>query len=259
MHELDLDERLRSIMFSIRQSTSKCTSKFVETACLCGFKITPRTCKKYDCETCAPAVKKRRAHRAKRRLDLGRHGRPILYTVFTVPPQLREQYSDRKEWRKLARKVWKLLRTEFGGEFGIEASHPHGDTDENGDPGVFHPHLNFLWVTRKGSPAFLDVDKLRRAYSVLLCAEVSDVWHHYYRNPVDLKRRIYYVMRTFPGCSAWTGSVRWYGKYPRMGAEPVRCPVCGSAISFIRVSDEESYREYVKHSPDRAGPISTVN
>lgn len=259
MAELDLDERLRSIMFSIRQTASKCAPKYAETACLCGWKVVRRTCKKYDCEDCAEPVKKRRSRRAKRRLDLGRKGRPILYTVFTVPPQLREHYTDRKEWRKLARKVWKLLKTEFGGEFGVEASHPHGDLDENGDPGVFHPHLNFLWVTRKGSPSFLEVEKLRKAYSALLCVEVSDVWHHYYRNPVELSRRISYVMRTFPGCSAWTGSVRWYGKYPRMEVELVVCPVCKSAILFVKTADESDYREYMSHAPDRAGPLHTLN
>lgn len=249
---LSQDERLRSIILNIRQSTSDCLPKFRQLACLCGFSVVRSTCMRYDCAVCADGVKKRRAKKSRKRLDVGRQGRPILYTVFTVPPALRDRFTERKEWRKLVRLTWSILRDAFGGQFGIEASHPHGDPSEGGDPGVFHPHMNFLWIVSPGRPSFVDVRRLRRLYCVALSkatgvpVRVSDVWHHYYKLPGDLSVRIGYVMRTFPGYSDWAGSVRWYGKYPKIPVEVKTCPKCGTIYLYIKRCDEADFNEYRK-------------
>lgn len=207
------------------------------------------TCMRYDCPECAPLVRKRRAMRARKRLDAGRRGRPILYTVFTVPPEHRELFVDRKNWRKLCRETYSILRYAFGAEFALEASHPHGDSEDGGDPGVFHPHMNFLWIAGKGRSSYVNVVWLRRLYALALrrcgarVSMVSDVWHHYYRQPGDLSRRVGYVCRPFPGFSSWAGSMRWYGHYPRGLDMVLRCPVCHSTFLYIGRSDLMEYLE----------------
>lgn len=271
---LELSDRLRSVMFNIRQSTTRCHPRYFAFSCKCGSEhymrgchsplwspdltVVRSGCMRYNCPDCAAQITKRRAKRAKERLDKGRQGRAILYTVLTVPPHLRETYVDRKAWRKLIRGAWRVLREEFAGEFAVESSHPHGDPRDEGEDAaeLFHPHVNFLWVQRRGFSPYIDVDRLRVRWSALLGVEVSDVWHHYYKDPRELQRRIEYVMRTFPGFAGWVGSVRWYGQYPRKLSPHVwKCDKCGEPYSFAGMVEEGEYTLYLQRTQEtRAGP-----
>lgn len=251
---------------------------------------------RYDCPECSSQVKVRRTVRAKERLDKDRHGKAILYTVLTVPPEFRSRFVDRKIWRSEIRKIWRDIRTHFAGEFSLECSHPYGSPEE-GDysPDVFHPHVNFLWRQRPGASPFLDVgtlivlwtaqlngipkkhaldvwreirdreEDLTRSLELVRCAldvrTMSVVWHHYFKDPVELSKRIAYVCRTFPGFSSWTGSMRWLGHFPRnLEVRIWCCPKCKEPYLFAGRSDEDEYREFVERSQQetRAGPDDDV-
>jgi len=260
---LDLDERLRLVILNIRQSTHGCTPQYFQVVCGCGFRALVRGCMKYDCPQCGNHIGRRRAKRAKERLDKGRGNRQILYTVFTIPPELRLKFKDKKEWRKACRLAWSILRDGFAGEFGVESTHPHGDPLDpdntlaaEGDGGIFHPHMNFLWVRAEGKRGYFTPVELRwlkklwiEGLAKLTGARppVVNVWHHYYKTKVELSERIRYVMRTFPGFSEWVGSIRWYGKYPRSKKEDKSdgtCPHCHQTPLWICSMTRTEYLEF---------------
>lgn len=284
--ELQLRDELSRIILNIRQSASSCSPRFWQFACKCGFRVIKSGCMRYDCEECAPQVKIRRAIRARERLDHDRQGGAILYTVLTVPPEFRSRYVDRKSWRKELRTFWRILRDEFAGEFALECSHPYGSPDEDDySPDFFHPHANFLWRQRRGADPFLDVgtlivlwtaqlNGLDRARSLEIWQEIraehpseelavqlqlardaldvrtmSVAWHHYFKAPGEITKRIEYVCRTFPGFSSWTGSMRWYGKFPRRLPDRIWiCERCGEPMLFIGASDADEYQAYLERS-----------
>ncbi len=228
-----------------------CTPKFITMECHCNRYVVASSCMSLICPYCKKFVNKRRSASIFRRLvdqsmkRSDRHKiRSVIYTVFTVPEDQRHKYIDPKAWQKIRKKVWQILKSNFGGLYGVEVSHPVGDKDEN----KFHPHFNFLWIQRDGYRPFLDVDKLRFHWGKVLNVPVADVYSRYSNNVRKIKHWCSYVSRVFVGLHKWAGSVRWYGKYPRGIAKVERrCADCGGRFKMIGLIAKLLVDEYYKH------------
>ncbi|MBA7641872.1 hypothetical protein ES703_49557 [subsurface metagenome] len=227
-----------------------CKPKFLVLQCSCGRRIVPSTCMSLDCDPCRGAVGKRRASMVLRRL-LGdtvyqrrRHWcKTVIYTIFTVPAHIRERFLDPKVWQKARKKAWQILKENYGAAYGVEASHPSGDKKSF----AFHPHLNFLWVQKSGSRPFINVDLLRRKWSEVLKVELSDVYSQYSSDVPLIAHWAKYVTRTFPGTHKWSGSMRWYGKYPKLKKpEQCTCSDCGTYFHFIGYVTAQDIDEWVE-------------
>lgn len=229
---------------------TKCTPKYIVLQCACGRRIAPSTCMSLDCEACKPFVGKRRADSIYHRI-LGDQvyqrskwqRKAVLMTIFTVPPRLRNKYLSPTEWQKVRKKAWHILKAHFGALYGVEASHPAGDTN----PTLFHPHLNFLWVQKKGWTPFVDVNILRQRWSALLGVQIADAYHRYTRDVGKIIHWARYVSRTFPGTHAWAGRVRWFGKYPKAKRpQDVVCWDCGCKFKLIGWVDVAEVKQWEK-------------
>jgi len=238
-------DHLECLPFS---ETRTCTPKYIVLQCNCGRQIVPSTCMHRDCVPCAPHVGRKRSESVFRRLYRSspyQHGRnssemykkgyyrsfpTVIYTIFTIPMEHRQRYLNRKQWSLLRGRVWKMLKNHFGGLYGVEISHPHGDKR----PTLFHPHLNFLWVQRKGYRPFIPTENLRDSFAVLVGTETVNVRTQYSHWVRQIKHWCNYTCRTFPGNSVWTGPIRWFGKYPKDIKKPdIRCPDCGCKFERI--------------------------
>lgn len=235
-------------------SAVSCRGSYISVACGCGFKVVFSGCMSVRCPNCQEKVGRRRARRVRDRMERGRPNaagrkKAVIYTICTVPPELRERFLDRTVWRAAVKKFWRVLSRSFGGEYAVECSHPIGD--EN--PQDFHPHLNLLWVQRNGYKPYLDVAELRRQWGLILeTYSIVDVWTSYYTTKTPARawnHRYKYVTRTFPEYSEWVGAMRWYGKYPRKKKdetpEIVTCPGCGEPYLFLGRATMEDYCEYM--------------
>ena len=246
----DLRQRLRLIMFTLEQTSEPCTPSYWRKTCGCGSKVVRTGCMNANCPNCTEKVTKRRAVRSLRRIDSVRNGRPLIYTVFTIPPILREKYTDRKALGELSRKVWKLLKKNYRGEFALSAAHPHGDAKPGeARPELFHPHINLCWLQKRGSSAFLDVDALRAQYREILgLPEDSpvDLQTQYHTQPEKIFHVIKYAVRNFPGFAKWCGSIRWLGSYPRKMKDDDRADVCKKCgnIYLVERSNVLDWQEY---------------
>ncbi len=228
-----------------------CIPKYIVLQCNCGRHIVPSVCMSLVCPNCKEAVNKRRSESIFRRLvnqsmkkSRRNQIKPVIYTVLTVPESERSKYLDPKAWQKVRKKAWKLLKSKFGALYGVEVSHPVGDKDAN----KFHPHLNFLWIQRDGFRPFLDVEKLRESWGEILNVAVADVYTRYSNHVRQIKHWCNYTSRVFVGLHKWTGSVRWYGKYPRKKTE-VTCPCtqCSGKYKMIGWIDKLDVDNYYKH------------
>lgn len=223
---------------SWRYPATECTKKYIVLQCECGRRIVPSVCMGLNCKKCGKWVAERRKFRSVSRLmeytfyyNKSWVRKPVLYTVFTVPEELRYLYANRKDWARLRRKVWNLLKKEFGAKFGMEATHPTGDKD----PVHFHPHLNFLWKQKPGFKPFIDQDLLRRVWGQILGVKYAVAHHQYTHRIGKIIHWVRYVSRTFPGTHKWTGPLRWFGKYPKRpeGERHYLCPECGCRVQYI--------------------------
>lgn len=237
-------------LFRLRQDTLKpCKPRYLVLQCGCGRSIVPSTCMSLTCPNCAPFIAKRRAMRAHERLVYTipdkynyKSTRAVIYTVLTIPEAERLKYSDPKVWQKLRGKVWRILKAKFGGLYGVEASHPLGDEGLH-----FHPHLNFLWVQRRGFTPFIDASLLIQAWSEILGVERADIHTQYAGNHAQVMHWCKYVLRPFPGFAWWTGPVRWFGKYPKKKVmEKTRCESCGQKYYVIGHVSQEAVNLYDK-------------
>lgn len=231
-------------------SPTECDPRYMVLGCGCRRRIVPSTCMSLDCEICKPHVGKRRADKVLRRLlggDLYQkrqyQRRIVVYTVFTVPMEMRESCLNKAHWQTLRRKAWKLLKSLFGAKYSVEVSHPQGDKDTT----VFHPHLNFLWIQHPGHRPFIDVDLLRKKWAEVLNTIQSDVYSQYTNKIGRIIHWCKYVTRNFPGTHKWTGSLRWYGKYPKI-KHPTDyvCLECNCKFHFIgwvSARDVDDYNE----------------
>lgn len=131
----------------------------------------------------------------------------------------------------------------FGFDFGVEISHPLSEEQ----PDVFHPHANILWIQTPGSKAFVDLDALRAAWSRALgTKDVVNLHHQYLKDKKQIRHRCRYVARVFPGFSTWLGSIRWYGKAPKLGPEVVECPKCHECFVILEFITDLEYFEEVQ-------------
>jgi len=213
-----------------KQPTRQCTPKYVVNECECGRHIVPSVCMCKDCTTCAPWIKNRTAEAIFRRFlqrdqirKLGGNDKQVCYTVFTIPPHLRDKFLDPKAIQKVRKSIWVILKTKFGALFGVEATHPIGSEST-----MFHPHLNFVWSLRKGFRPYIDTHLLQVAWANILDVRVVDVWHQYSDNSNQIFKWCEYVGRPFPGYTWWQKAIRWYGKYPKVNVNSEWiCPDCG--------------------------------
>jgi len=214
---------------------STCREAYRVLECGCGKHLVPFFCEKRDCGNpkCNNVVHARRADAAYDRLQ----GGVVCYTVFTVPPELRERFLDPKVTANARRFLAKILK-QMGMLYGVEMSHPVGE-----DGITFHPHQNWLWRPRPGLRGFVDVDRLRAAWAKYLGVEVVDVYHRYSTEDGKIKHWCRYVSRLFPGLHEWTGQVRWFGTYPKATTSGKVCPECGHHYRYLGKVSVEAVQE----------------
>lgn len=177
-------------------------------------------CMNENCISCADDVKFRRTKRCIERLNAKRYTSPVLYTNFTVPPELRKKVYNRVVWDGWIKSMLGVLKEKYGLYYAFGSSHPISEKN----PNIFHPHWNLIWIQKTGFNAFLDdqqLKELKEAWKNIIGAErVVDVFHIYNRNESVIFKWVSYVVRPFPGWKFWRGkAVRWYGKYPREGKD----------------------------------------
>jgi len=228
---------LSLLTFQIVNQTKRCNDDYIVSECECGRHIYPKSCMSVKCTKCAEFAVMRRAKRAFERLTFcntgiyrNTFGAIINYTVFTLPPSIREKYIDPKQITLLRAKLWNLLKTKFGGFFGIQATHPIGNESGN----VFNPHLNFLWRQRPGFRNFIDVNKLRAEYKEILGIDFDpDCHHNYYDDPKQIMHKCKYVLRAFPQFVDWIGNIQWYGSFPHIDFSDEF--ICGDCMQKFRI------------------------
>lgn len=219
---------------------SKCDPKFIVLGCNCGKTsrlVVPSACMSLDCVHCWSHVARRRAFHVFNRLMSPQPGvrksyrvPTVIYTIFTVPAELRDRFLERNEWQKVRKLAWKILKEKFGARFAVEATHPTGDAPEFN----FQPHLNFLWIQRPGYKPFLDKPLLWSEWGKALGLKEARVWSRYSDKVKQIHNWAWYVGRPFPGTHKWTGPMRWYGTYPKAKQlEHLTCPDCGARYKVI--------------------------
>lgn len=233
-----------------KHSTTKCTPKYVVYQCDCKRHIVPSTCMSKNCTICAPHVQSRTADSIFRRFSqksdirkLGGNIRQVCYTVFTIPPHLRDKFLDPIAIKKVRKLAWEILKTKFGALFGVEATHPIGSEST-----MFHPHLNFVWSQRKGFRPYIDTHLLQIEWANILDVRIVDVWHQYSDKSTQIYKWCEYVGRPFPGYSWWKGSIRWYGKYPIVHIKhDYICPDCGCYYRRLGTIEGSVVSDYYAH------------
>jgi hypothetical protein len=176
-------------------------------------------------------------------LKLGGNQNQVCYTVFTIPPHLRDQFFDPKAIQKVRKLAWQMLKTKFGALFGVESTHPVGS-----ETTMFNPHLNFVWTPRKGFRPYIDTELLRQEWANILGVRMVDVWHQYSVQSNQIYKWCEYVGRPFPGYSWWKGSIRWYGKYPKSKVKSeFLCGDCGCPYQRIGTIDAIIVNDYYSH------------
>jgi hypothetical protein len=235
---LDYTSNPLSFDSEIMNSVTACTPKFLVVECHCGRRVVRHTCMKLNCKNCAKILTERRARAVMDRLMQlsheyeGRQYYPtILYTVFTMPMELRIKCKDKKFMSGLRAKIYKMLHVAFGAEFAFEATHPISEDY----PDEFHPHLNFLWKQKQGSSPYIDLSVLRAYYADILGYQGEpNVYSQYSNKPGQLWKWCKYVARTFPAFSKWCGHTKWFGKHPKLSKkEPRICQECHQAVKVL--------------------------
>jgi len=171
--------------------------------------------------------------------------RPLLYTIFTVPPVKREQFlHNPKLFRSVISALWINILVSFRGEYALAITHPVGD-----DASIFYPHLNLLWVQHKGSNPVLDLDELRAIWAGCLDYDGPiDVFHEFSREKGRIWHYCAYNLRVFPGWATWIPRIQWFGSFPKchdVDAEH-RCPVCRQTYIFLGFVSVFEYEDFVK-------------
>lgn len=203
-----------------------CSPRYFVLRCSCSVRVVVSGCMRRGCVECKQRVSMRRAASVRDSLEAGRGSRPVIYTVFTVPPHVRAYYQENpREWVRIRKEAWAYLKG-IGGVFAVESTHPVGDDD----PLEFHPHLNFLWVS-KGDP-FLNQEALRAAWVKILQVPFAVAWTQYSAKSGKIAHWARYVVRSFPGNPFEEGRVRWFGKKPKLPPVQRICPDCESRWIF---------------------------
>lgn len=213
-------------------------------------------CMSLDCTRCHADVSRRRGDRIKQRLDAARSGGPVGESVFTVPPRLRGRMVSKPTWLAFRRTAWGILKKHAGAVCAVACSHPVGDKN----PDLFHPHVHFLWVGKRGQQVHLSkptIDRIRAEWAKALNVRVVDFHHSYTKGAEDGKlfHRCRYVARSFPGFGKWCGQVAWFGDVPTVKFRSVKdCPKCHKQIRVIGCATELDLQEWKKGNPPRVPP-----
>lgn len=228
-----------------------CTPSWSTGACGCESWAFEAGCSRLSCRGCEEKLRTRRMLEIRRRFEgpAGRNGKPVLYTVLTVPPELRARAADPDTWRKWRRAAWKAMKLRFGGLFAVERTDPCGDRA----PDKWHPHLNFLWVQVDGTKPFINVAELAEAWREIIGSYRRPSIHHAYdEHPARLQHWYWYMGRTWPD---WHGSVkrhlsvRWMGKFPTKIPKPTNCEDCGQPFVFVTGLDRKAAEELAALGP----------
>lgn len=225
-------------------------------------------CDRKACEHnyCSGRNRQRRARDIEDRFEYSRRGRDLIYTVFTVPPSRRLAASERVTLRPRAKKdgtieprdAWRwqqwlgdlieYMKTDLDLDYAVERSDPAGAKR----PGRWHPHLNLLWVKRKGigwvSPAALGL--LKAKWKEIIGEDPErpiSVWSAFAREADVARRRHWYsyMGRTWP---QWEEAfpyhcrVKWMGKpaaAPEREHDPF-CKKCLLEIAIVRTGHPEA-------------------
>ena len=250
---------LSSIDERLFNDTTKCIPKYLVLQCDCGRHAVAKTCMKNKCISCRPYTGMKRARAVMKRFVSvsWKHNDhlyfpKIVYTVFTLPMELREHALDPKYIHVLRFRAWQILKQVFGAEWAVEATHPISEKH----PDTFHPHLNFLWRPKHGHPTFIDVAKLRTFWQIVLnYYGPVDVWSNYFNKPAQLWKKAKYVTRVFPEFSTWQGNVKWYGKTPKLQKkEECLCPVCHQKIMALGYARPHLVAQLLEHDPKSGRP-----
>jgi len=228
-----------------RRRPVACHADLVVLRCGCGKSsrlVWSSGCGRRDCPRCGPGKGRSAAKRVAARFLADR--RNMQYTVFTVPPAVRDRWQGATGYRRLKedlRNLVKALESEFGLEYAYCRIHPTGE-----DGRSWHPHINLLWVQKWGSVGRFSrrlLSRLREVWADVL--GVPDVVvHTSYRHRrtthaiAAYLHTIEYVERAFPGWR-WQGlRGRWFRS--KRVPSPVElesppslfCAVCGSELEY---------------------------
>lgn len=251
---LDIRERLQNDLFwPVPSPATPCKPEWKVFFCGCSARVAEVGCNRLDCRNCADFLRRRRATAIGERMEAGRNGKPVIYTVFTIPPDLREKAANKATWGRWMRALRKVLKKKFGLLYGCERVDPCGDEK----PDVWHPHLNLLWVQRDGWRPFIDVDALREEWARIIGTEEPNLWTQFSTEPAKLGHWYSYMGRTW---SDWRKAVpnhltvRWIGKYPaRPPQEEPVCDECGQKVEDLSfLSSTKEVAEFFC----RAGPAA---
>ncbi|MBA7544723.1 hypothetical protein ES705_37084 [subsurface metagenome] len=229
------------------QAQISCKGRWISVKCDCN-NGQPRPlqiggCMNENCIDCSEAIKLRRRRKVLRKLNAKRYTSPVMYTVFTVPLDVRKRALSSKTWSYWRECIVEVLKRDYGLRYGVESSHPIGD-DEN----IFHPHMNFLWIQKAEFMHKLNLRKLQASWKKIIKTEKEvekiDIYNHWYKNRYKIIHLVGYVVRAFPGWKFWRGqATRWYGEFPRekdidyesYDPDDWICPDCGKKIEFIEL------------------------
>lgn len=231
------------------QPAEPCVRTWKVAACECRTKIYESGCCRLCCRSCESHLRARRAGSFRDRIEPARRGKPLIYTIFTVPLYLRALAADPKVWSSWRRRIWKYLKKKHGGLFAVERTDPCGDSDER----VWHPHLNFLWIQRDGFRPYLDVGALRQEWARIIGAtgEVN-AWTQYSSNDRKIGHWYWYLSRTWPDWQATAKkhmTVRWLGSYPTKPEKQKRCPDCGADFVSLDCGSKAQAEELAQLGP----------
>lgn len=247
----------------VRNPVAACIPEDGVAFCGCQAKAVQWGCNRSDCRNCEDFVRRRRAMSIRERFEAGRKGKPVIYTILTVPEERRQAAANPKTWAAWRRRIVKWMKKNVGFHFGLQRSDPAGDEA----PDKWHPHVNLLWVQRDGFTPFIDVDTLREEWARIIEAPLVNVWTQYSTDDAKLRHWYSYMGRPWPD---WQNSVRqhlrmnWLGAYPRKPPPEKKCcekcgekwrrMLCGTEVEARRLAalgperlrDEADWRDFTK-------------
>ena len=226
-------------------------------ACGCGARVVRDHCDNLDCSHpyCEDVNRGRRARDIYQRLEQARNGRPVIYTVLTVPPSRRQDAAVDKTWRRWIRQLVSYMKKHLQLQYAVERSDPAGEDGE-----TWHPHVNLLWIRLDGK-GFLDpdvLDALKARWKKILkmrADDVSNVYTQFSSHDAKLRHWASYLGRCWP---RWVEGhkyllrVKWFGRPPKVedaGGEHL-CKLCGEEVVVLRFGSLEAAEEMAARGVD---------
>lgn len=214
--------------------------------CGCGVKVVRDHCDNLACSHpyCEQTNRDRRGRDVFDRIQLARRGRPVIYTIFTVPPAQREAAAIEKNWRRWLRNLLAFLKKDYDLEYAAERSDPCGEDGER-----WHPHVNLLWVRKSGKGWIEDaeLDAIKARWKKIIGVRPED--------PIDVRtaysrkeRKIAFWCRYLGRpWSRWAKGqkyllrVKWFGRPPKVEKEPAGpCPRCGRDVICLKLGSQQA-------------------